>query len=140
MQSLFIWNNLQLVLFRHENLTNFHKYTRFRTILETIKFDWNKQTNQYNSHLELFLDLQKVYQSNHLWLCIFTFQIYLNEAIIWNSTQKIAVILPGIFHNQKKFPRPWVTRSRLLSCLGGNDLVKSVYCEKKVKTSKILWK
>ena len=64
------------------NLTNFHKYTRFTKIVETIKFDWNNQTNQYNSHLELFLDMQKVYKPNQLWLCIFISQIYLN---IWKK-------------------------------------------------------
>ena len=64
------------------NLTNFRKYTLLTTIVETIKFDWNNQTNQYNSHLKLFLDLQKVYQSTQLWLCIFIFQIYLNGAKI----------------------------------------------------------
>ena len=45
------------------------------------------------------------------------FQIYLNGAKIWISKWKIAVILPGIFQYQKKFPRPWVARSRLLSGL-----------------------
>ena len=101
-------------------MTNFRKYIRFTTIVETIKFDWNNQTNQYNSHLELFLDLQ-------LWLCIFIFQIYLNGAKIWISTQKMAVILPGIFHKQKKFPRPWVARSRLVSCLSLPNTLYMIY-------------
>ena len=61
------------------NLTNFRKYTRFTTIDKTMQFNWNNQRTQYSSNLELFLDLQKVYQSTLLWLCIFIFQIYLNK-------------------------------------------------------------
>ena len=106
---------------RFPNLTNFHKYTRFTTIVETIKFDWNNQTNQYNAHVELFLDLQKVI--NQLcYGCVYLFSRFIWIGLNMISAQKIAVILPGIFHNQKKLPRPWVARSRLLSCL-------SAYCK-----------
>ena len=65
----------------------FHKYMQFTSLVDIITFDWNNQTNQYNSHL--FVVLQKVYQSIQLWLCIFIFHIYLNVAKIWNSALKI---------------------------------------------------